>query len=609
MKITLIKEVSLLLLTTSVQTATLFFEVGTGSPDSSAMSIAGPNQEYVVQGLGTAFTTYSIDWQSTTHASSVKSINLNANANIADTRIQCGFGENCVVASSNIFRFNMKPGAANDFEEYSVPKGFSYDDPTLIAGTSYFLVASVVGTTANTKKAYRLFSDRVTEMKTFNTGENSRSKGALYGTSRFVISLDGTNQRKVFDYTNGYEGGTNSALETHTKQDNTNNEIGFFSVEDGRELYVVSSLVLKRIYTVQYDGTDWLHFDLRNDVPNVHPATWVKDSDFCVVATWEAQYFFIVNFVDKNKPIAAEITLPSGAKNIDKVGFWSDYKVFIVPSAATHRSYVYKALTETPCADLCATCDGIYRKKCLTCDQNASKTGDVCSCDFGFYEKNKSPTKKECLACSPLCGTCSAAGATDCLTCRDPNMERNGDGSCACKSGTYLSGSTCPLCDASCLTCSGLGPSACLSCNISKGRYLSGTTCPACDPSCKTCNSGSINSCLSCHIGAFLSGSTCLSCAASDSPNCPQPTKIDIPSSFQEGTQNITLSFSPALNSFRLPANFQFTAETLVEKFLSLKFKRKEESSSTPFTITSKALTHGTESSKLFVEFLCQRKT
>ena len=665
------RVISAILLLTNVNTVTLFFEVGTGSPEMVSMSIAGPNQEYVVQGHSTGYSTYTIDWQNTPHATSVKAINLNANVNIVESsRVQCDSGENCVVCTNTIIRFNIKPGAALDFEEYSVPTGFRYGYPSVLVGTSYILTNSRDTSVASSKKAYRIFSDKVTDVKTFNTGANSRGFGILYGTGWFLITLDGTTQRKLFDYTNGYEEGTNSTVQTHTKQDNL--EIGFFSVEDGRELYVVSSFDLQRIYTVQYDGTNWLHQDVPTFVGALHPPVWIRDSDLCLVSTW-AEKFFIVNFVDKNKPSPTSYNLPTGGKLTYRPGVWTDYKTFILPSAENHRSYVYKALTETPCADLCATCDGIYRKKCLTCDPGSSKTGDVCNCDDGFYEKSKSPTKKECLGCSPFCGTCSAGATTDCSTCKYSYMEKKGDGSCGCKSGAYLSGVACPQCNSSCLTCSGAGPGSCLSCDISRGRYLSGTTCPVCDSTCKTCSGGGSTSCLSCEItsGRYLSGTTCAlchpecktcsggnenqclscevssgryllgescpqchsdcstcsggsssdclscsdpgyflksdgscsSCAAEDSSQCPTSTKITVPSTIEEKTQRITLIFSPSLTS-SLPSDFELTAEILLDKYLTLKFKRKAESTSTALTIQKKTLTHETASTTLIIEFL-----
>ena len=597
------KTLVILLIAKVVKSVTLLATVGRDPPYAFSVSLAGPNQEWMVQGKILTFTAFSINWQNG-HVSFEKSITPKTIPGVTgNTRIHCDLDYNCVVGTRTIFRFNMKPGASDDLETYPVRLHVAYGTPRSIVGTSYVIVSARAATTAETKKAYRILSDRVTDVKTYNTGTNSASYGVLYGTGWLLVSIENVNKRRLYDYTNGYEGGTNSSIQIHTKVDNKN-ENGFFTPEDGRELYVVSVSggQIKRMHSIEYDGTSWLYHDLPSFLGVVQPAVWVRDSDLCIVPSWGTN-FAIVNFVDKNKPDPVYYNMPTGARHITKLIFWSYYKGFILSNLLDQRSYVYKALTETPCADLCTTCDGVYRKKCLTCDPNSSKSGEACNCYDGFYERNISPTKKECLACSQFCATCSGGAATHCLTCKYSYMEKKSDGSCGCLDGTYLSGFTCPLCDGSCLTCSGPGPSACLSCR--PGSYLHRMTCSTCHPECKTCSGGSSRDCLSCPEKGYLLNldGICFDCALQDSPQCSPPTKITPPSSIEEMTQNLVISFSPALDT-SLPPNFLLTADLLLEKYLSLKFKRKEEILSKDLTIINKILTHQKDSTILLVEFL-----
>ena len=117
------------------------------------------------------------------------------------------------------------------------------------------LVSSSTFTAANEKRLYRVFSDRTTGVETFSTGENSWSYGALYGKPWLVVTLGSTTVRKLYDYTNGHQGGTDSALQTHNTG-HGNFETGFISPEDiTKDFYIVSQLSTKRIRTTKHDGT------------------------------------------------------------------------------------------------------------------------------------------------------------------------------------------------------------------------------------------------------------------------------------------------------------------------------------------------------------------
>ena len=93
-----------------------------------------------------------------------------------------------------------------------------------------------------------------------------------------------------------------------------------------------------------------------------------------------------------------------------------------------------------------------------------------------------------------------------------------------------------------------------------------------------------------------------MSCLTNDSPECPQETKIALPTPIQELTQIIQISLSPPINT-SLPPGFTLTGDDLVQKHLSLTFKRKGEPEK-PLTILNSTLTDGTDSSVLTIEFL-----
>ena len=307
----------------------------------------------------------------------------------------------------------------------------------------------------------------------------------------------------------------------------------------------------------------------------MHPVKWIRDTDLCVVVSW-GNNFGIVDFMDNTKP-PSYTTLQSGW-GILMPQVWSYHKILGNPANSIFKTLLYKLVDEMTCADLCGTCDGIYRRKCTSCVPNSSPTGDSCACNPGFYVRDVSLTKKECLTCSPFCGTCSGGAATQCLTCKYLYMELKGDGSCGCPAGKYLSGTSCLDCDPSCKTCSGGSSSQCLSCDVSIGRYLSGSQCLDCDSNCKTCSGGSSTQCLSCDptsnryqlgascplchsncktcsggrssdcitcsaIGYFPDSGSCVSCSANNSPSCPEATKLTAPTKIEELTQTITINF------------------------------------------------------------------
>ena len=627
--------VLILILLSGVAPFQYWFELGANGEEVRSAALGGANEQYIIHGRYNNFKVYTMNWADGSYTSSDIQVGV-GNTNIDGfTAIQTDRTKTVVVATKTMFKFTIEPGVVNNgFAEYTLPTGKHYAYPFWFVGTSYMFFGTRDYGSAD-RKAYRILTTTL-EVKSFDTGHNSKGFGILYGTSWFLVSLDGSDKRKLFDHTVGDPGGTNNPITYHNKP-NSNKEIGFFSPEDNRGVYVISAegsgSSLNSLITVNYDGTERFARVL-NVHGWIHRGRWLKDSDLCVVSSWGNQ-FAIVNFMDQNQSPQLVSIQNSGANTLQPV-VSHHYKIFIIVSDSTDRSFVYKAEEEMPCSSSCVTCQGIFRGGCLTCVDNATKKGESCVCNLGFFEKKISETKTKCEVCSTLCATCSGGSAQQCLTCKYPAMEKKADGSCGCPEKTYQIGETCSgQCHSSCLTCSGPGESECLSC--STREYISGGRCLPCDQSCKTCSGSSSNNCLSCDISKSLSsgscfacdpfcksclvdnagGTTCIqclhagilmkstkchSCAVEDLPECSSPTKITPPGTLQELHQNLTISFSPALQDPLLP-NFKITAKDLVEKHLKINYKRKEQASQ-PLTILEKTLTHTETGSQLLVTFL-----
>ena len=415
-------------------------------------------------------------------------------------------------------------------------------------------------------KTYRLLSDTISDVKTYNTNTRSWATGVVHQTGWLVISINLKSDRKIFDFTNGYEGGSNSTLVIH-KKPNQDTEMGLWSPLDDRGIYVTGSRQQKTLYTVNIvDGSNRLERFLSSFAGFLDASSWITDSDLCIVGS-STSIFAIVNFMDLSKPAPVYITAHSGNQNT-RPRVWRNYKAMLLSDRSLGRSYVYKLLDEMPCGRLCKTCDGVFRNKCLTCGDNASKIGDACVCHAGYYGDNSTPTKQDCKICSSLCATCTGGAATDCSSCRY-SLEVKGNGSCDCAERKYRVGTECFNCHPSCRTCSGPGVTECLSCDLGEGVNKQGS---------------------------------CENCAKIDASDCPVETKIIVSSSIEELSQTIQITFIPPLNTNH-PTTDQASAQELVEKHLSFNFKRKDTDPD-DLKIIKKTLTHGPESSELVVEFL-----
>ena len=483
-------------------------------------------------------------------------------------------------------RFKAQPGASLNEESYPVTEGNRYSAQVNAYGTAYMFVGALAF--SSNFKFYRIQSGGVTDVKEFTVGTKTQAYGVIFETTRVLASTTNTDKRKIFDYT-----GSDSTVAEHTKV-GSHKEVGFISLEDGRDYYVVTDAPNKLLRTLRAsDGDEHLTRNLNTDLSSFgFGLAWVYDTDLAVVVTHNNK-MAIYDFMDTSSSRrVTPVTLSGSSPGPKQVMTWVEKRSFIVPRLSSDVSDVYKIAVK-PCSDLCTTCHEVNRKQCSNCKSNSSPKGTSCSCDAGYYQSQVLFTLKECLACSPLCGTCSGGATTNCLTCQDANMEVKGGGSCGCKDGFILSGSSCFSCHSSCLTCSAGDQNSCLSCRTS-GWFQVGSSCRICDSSYYTCSGPTSNDCLSCsEAGFFLKSSSCMSCAAEASSDCPRVTSLTIQSQIQELTRTLELDFSPSLKDQLTNANqiSLFSVKNLLKNNLKITYG-KDENSQTEITIMETRMSH-----------------
>ena len=405
-----IKNLYILALVSFSKPLTYWFDVGVAGASKywiESMTAAGPNKAYVVQGQENKFFTFSVDWEQGKMIEE-KVNQLGSNSKMYhDSHVQGDASTNVILASGGIWRFNYMKDQPENVEAYPVPQGPKDSYPFWATQTSYMFVGMQSGSTSE-QNVYRVESNTISGMKTFSLGRKSRSYGVIFGTNWLVISLDGTDLRKIFDYTTGYDGGSSPAvvLETHPKA-STKMESGFMTPEDPtRPYYVVGEWDTKTVYTINnIGGTQRLNHKLATFNDNISNIKWIYDTELCVVAS-HGKYFALVNFADQTKTAEEAITyeqLKSSWRKIYQPVVWSDKKILAIPVARGDVTRIYKILDVVPCSDECNSCDGIFRKKCSTCKPNSSPSpaqDGSCTCNSNFYDSKISFTTKECLQCS-----------------------------------------------------------------------------------------------------------------------------------------------------------------------------------------------------------------
>ena len=553
------------ILINSIKGITHWFNIMTATKPVLSIAKTGPNLEYIVQGRKRDWVTYSINWDSGTF-NNLREFQRYSNQLNLGGGLNADRSYNVILTDKRVVRFNMKPGGTGGQETmqlYPIATGTSYASAATAINTVYFFVTRSL---QSNDGFYRLHVDRITDIERYPFTSPSNAYGVISGTGWLLISGWNIGHRTLIDYTNGYVGGTNSSVATHTKTGHKQ-EKGFMSPEDGRNFYVVLAEQTGFMYTfTSVEGQEHLSYDFDADLgdkPN--RVAWVYDTDFCFI-TSKTRVILLVDFMDKNKDKNNAMTLlglQDGAISTKPV-LWSDKRVVIFSNVQSAKSEVYRISTsKQPCSDLCSTCHDLYRNRCLTCKPHSSPhpSANGCICDSNYYEAPVSFTRKQCVQCSLMCLECSGPEATHCTSCKDQNMEVKGDGSCGCKDGFYPSGTTCQPCDSSCLTCSAGGQNSCLSCSGSR---------------------------------LFGQSNNCISCPEEESSECPQPTQIEAPLEIEELTKNLTITFTPSLGSqlgFSASPSW-LTAEVLLKDHLKVAYKNNTESMETELTILIKTLNH-----------------
>lgn len=184
-------------------------------------------------------------------------------------------------------------------------------------------------------------------------------------------------------------------------------------------------------------------------------------------------------------------------------------ELFVLLALSEHSS-VYDPDNDC-CSSSCPANTGIDASivpiVCVKCDSSAGLVYNLeqgsCSCKSGSY---LSPTSNQCFPCgNNFCLTCNPNKPTECLSC--PAGIKLNNGTCSCKDNQYLSSSGCVNCPLACQTC--IGPNGlCLTCSKNRKYSAEGCTCASgfvdqgtgdcglCDTRCENCDaSGKCTSC------------------------------------------------------------------------------------------------------------------
>ena len=329
------------LLVIRVHSASHWFDIGDGIDKLASASLAGPNEELLIQGNANSFKVFTINW-STGTASENTPVSYPISTKFPTDKnslIQADETYNCVMTSKSICRLYLKSDQPTNFQEYSVVEVVNgYSRPIWVKNTVFFFAAS----NASPYKFYRFHSDTVTDVKQFLVTQKSNAFGVLSGTPWLIISFESSTQRKLFDYTNGYVGGTNPTTSIHTKL-GTNGERGILSPEDGRGVYVLTGFNSRILHAINVnDGSELLNHDLSTSITSIrYGPVWITDSDFCVQASYNTN-FAIVNFINTNLIAPSYKTVPSGAEEFGVARIWKYYRTLALPSRTKDRSYLFQ---------------------------------------------------------------------------------------------------------------------------------------------------------------------------------------------------------------------------------------------------------------------------
>ena len=386
----LLKISVILLLTTSTQQISPWFNViQPGNKQVTAIALGGNNEEYLFHGAHGDYSTSQIDYQA--GSSALKKI-INPNSalpgNLGGFSYAIPFGATKAVLSAEyVLLVDIISG--NFDHVYTLPSdGYRHHRPVRITGTDFVMVTNEVD--PPNFFAYRLLpSSPTSQVRQFALKRISLCAGYIPNTNFYVISEFGLANRKVFDYTNGYDGLTTSGPKTSHAKAGALNEYGFFyPIMTKVQVYVVGEQS-QNIHTVNWpEGTNRVTKDLGLN-KYLGSISWIPDTNLAVVATLD-KYFWITNFMD-GALTTQQFTFPEGppAQSYSRKLFISPKRRLAFFSLLYEpRTKVYKLThSEYPCSELCETCDEIQRDKCSSCATNAQPTasGESCECKSNYY--------------------------------------------------------------------------------------------------------------------------------------------------------------------------------------------------------------------------------
>ena len=411
---------------TQVSPLSLWFDIFFDGRISQSMAVGGPNYQYIIHGASWSGTKQYftdvcvIDWGAGTFTK-VKTRDIDDPAGISGVSRLVADGTNFLLVAKTVISGFMAP-ENTQVTTYPLTDG-AYYYPEKAMGTSYVFFGGP-NQVDGVDKLFRVLINTAIDIKTYSIGSRTLSYGVFSGTTLVMASEDSTTLRKIFDYTKGFDGSPSTgAVATHHKKPGADPERVFVSPGDARGYYVLSTngAVVRGIATYkESDGSQKLQIALTGLARHTELLAWVPDTDLVVGAHFTDK-FFIVDFMGETPASPVYETYPDSYQKSRSCYVWEDKKVLAIHAGSGQRTYLYKLLQEMPCSDLCLTCDGIWRKKCLTCQPNSSISedgGSSCFCNPNYYEAKKSYSTKQCLRChSPLCKKCSSGASDACLSC------------------------------------------------------------------------------------------------------------------------------------------------------------------------------------------------
>ena len=412
-----LKLSAIFLLAASTKQISYWFQVirlYQGSTSSiTVVAVGGSNEEYLVHGAYGRYPSNQIDYQA--GSSSL----LQGNDLMGSVPSGTGFdsvnflatygASKAIVTGTQVAIFDYLSGNIIDIFNYVLPTDTKkLHVPVRIAETDYFMATSSTGTLGNLF-AYRfLISAPSNQDPRFSLDGTSQCGGHITKTIYYIVSETSKNFRKVYDYTNGYDGlSTSGAKTTHPKHGGTFRESGFI-YPSGLEVhvYVVTERSNKKLVTYNWPDGSVRVFNQLSPNHDTSSISWIPDTEFCLISSLK-ETFWIANFMNGALD-AKTITLPDSSnqqKYTVQTFIPTTRRLAFIPVFTHPRTNIYKfSHEEYPYSGLCETCDEIQRAKCSTCQANSQLTasGDSCECKSNYYQRLKSFSVNECLQCSPF---------------------------------------------------------------------------------------------------------------------------------------------------------------------------------------------------------------